>query len=148
MRTTYDLLLVFYSNYSAIWHGKPCFSADDLDLNLSRSPKVNQIFTIRSATYDLLLVFNSNYNAIWHGTPVFQQMTLIWPFKVTKGQTDCAIWFATYDLLLVFYSYYSAISHGNPAFSADDLDLTFQGHQRSNWLCHPIRDLWLTISVV
>ena len=27
------------------------------------------------------------------------QMTLIWLFKVTKGQTDCAIRFAIYKLL-------------------------------------------------
>ena len=47
-------------------------------------------------------------------TPVFQQMTLIWPFKVTKGQTDYAIRSATHDLLFVFYTNYSAISHGNP----------------------------------
>ena len=38
-------------------------------------------------------------------------MTLIWPFKVTKGQTDLAIPTATYDFLLVLYSNYSAISH-------------------------------------
>ena len=43
------------------------------------------------------------------------RMTLIWPFKVTKGQTDNTIQSATYHLLLVFYSNYSAISHGNPA---------------------------------
>ena len=73
-----------------------------------------------------------------------------WPwsdlFKVTKGQTDYAILFATYDFLSVFYNNYSAISHGSP-FSADDLDPTFQGHQRSNWLCHLICDLWLPICV-
>ena len=33
---------------------------------------------------------------------VFQQMTLIWPFKVTKGQTDNAIRFVTYQFLYVF----------------------------------------------
>ena len=38
-------------------------------------------------------------------------MTLIWPFKVTKGQTDFAIRTATYVFLLVLYSNYSAISH-------------------------------------
>ena len=32
-------------------------------------------------------------------------------------------------------------------FFSNDLDLTFQGHQRSHWLCHPICDLWFTISV-
>ena len=52
--------------------------------------------------------------AISLGHPVFQEMTLIWPFKVNKGQTDFFILFATYDLLSVFYSNYSAISHGNP----------------------------------
>ena len=74
-------------------------------------------------------------------------MTSDLAFQGHKGQTDYAIRFATYKLLLVFYSNYSAISHGN-LFSADDLDLTFQGHQRSNWLRHPIRDLWLAISVL
>ena len=46
----------------------------------------------------------------------FQQMTLIWPFKVTKGQTDYGIRFAKYHFLCVFYSNYSAISHGNTIF--------------------------------
>ena len=105
-------------------------------------------YAIRPATYDLLFVFYSNYNDISHGNPVSQQMTLIWPSKVTKGRTDYAILSATYDLLLVFYSNYSAISFGNHVFSADDLDLTFQGHQKSNWLCHPIPDLWLPLSVL
>ena len=61
-------------------------------------------------------MFYSNYSAISHGNLLFQQMTLIWPFKVTKSQTDYAIRSATYDLLLVFYSNYSAISYGNPVF--------------------------------
>ena len=41
-------------------------------------------------------------------------MTLIWPFKVTKGQTDYAILFTTHDFLSVLYSNYSANSHENP----------------------------------
>ena len=49
------------------------------------------------------------------------------------------------DFLLVFYSKYSKISHINSCFSADDLDLTLKGHQRSNWLRHPIRNLKVTI---
>ena len=119
-------------------------------------------------------------------------MTLIWPFKVTRGQTDNTIWFAAYNFLYVFYSNYSAIWHRNPVFSkwpwsdlsrspkvklitpfdsqhiisytspivtialsrtetlfsADDLDLTFQGHQRSNWLFHPICELSLPIGLL
>ena len=43
-------------------------------------------------------------------------MTLIWPFKVTKSQTEYAIGFAQYHFLYVFHSNYSAISHGNPVF--------------------------------
>ena len=43
-------------------------------------------------------------------------MTYIWPFKVTKGQTDNAIRFATHDFLPVFYGNYNAILHGNPVF--------------------------------
>ena len=63
---------------------------------------------LRPMTY--YVTFYSNYSAISHGNPVFQQMTLIWPFKVTKGQTDYAIRSATYDFLLTFYSNYIAIS--------------------------------------
>ena len=48
---------------------------------------------------------------------VFQQMTLIWPFKVTKGKTDNAIWFAKYHFQYVFHSNYSAISHETLFFS-------------------------------
>jgi hypothetical protein len=43
--------------------------------------------------------------------------------------------------LWVYFSNYSAISHGKPVFSADDLDLTFQGHQRSNWLSSDSRHI-------
>ena len=52
-------------------------------------------------------------------------MTLIWPFKVTKGQTDNSIRSATHDSLLTFYSNYSAISHGNPVFQQMTLIWTF-----------------------
>ena len=38
-------------------------------------------------------------------------MTLIWPFNVTKCQTDNAIRFVTYPFLYVFHINYSAISH-------------------------------------
>ena len=41
-----------------------------------------------------------------------------------------------------------ALSRTNTLFSADDLDLTFQGHQRSNWLNHPIRSLWVPIRLL
>ena len=43
-------------------------------------------------------------------------MTSIWPFKVTKGQTDYAIRSATYDFLLTFHGNYSPISHRNRVF--------------------------------
>ena len=43
-------------------------------------------------------------------------MTLIWPSKFTKGQTDYATWFATHDFLSVFPSIYSALLHRNPVF--------------------------------
>ena len=59
-------------------------------------------------------MFYSNYSVISHGNPASQQMTLIWPFRVTKGQTNHAIRFATYHFLYMFYSNYSAISQGNP----------------------------------
>ena len=89
-------------------------------------------YAIWFAIRDVLLVFYSYYSAISHVNPVFQHMTLIWPFKFSKGQTEYASQAATNDLLSVFYSNYSAISYGNPVFSADDLDLTFLGQQRSN----------------
>ena len=56
----------------------------------------------------------------------FQQMILIWPFKVTKGQTDHAIRFAIYHFLYVFYSNYSAISHGIPVFQQTTLIWLFK----------------------
>ena len=65
---------------------------------LSRSPEVELIMPFDSRHY-IMYVFYSNYSAISHGNPVFLQMTLIWPSKVTKGQTDYAILFATYDFL-------------------------------------------------
>ena len=43
-------------------------------------------------------------------------MTLIWPSKVTRGQTDYAIRLAKYHSLYVFYNKYIAIPHGNPVF--------------------------------
>ena len=43
----------------------------------------------------------SNYCAISHGNPVFQQMTSIWPFQVTKGQTEYDIRFTAYHFLYV-----------------------------------------------
>ena len=73
-------------------------------------------YTIRSSTFQFLLVINSNYSAISHRYRNFRQMALVWPFKVTKGQTDNAIRFPTHDLLLVLYSNYCAISHGNSVF--------------------------------
>ena len=66
---------------------------------LSSSTKVELNMPFRFATYHFLYVFCSIYSAISHENPVFQQMTLIWPFKVTKGQTDYAIRFATYQFL-------------------------------------------------
>ena len=105
--------------YRAISHGNPVFRNIWHRSELSRSRKVKLTDNaIRIATHGLLLVFYGNYSAISHWNPVFQQMTLIWPFKVTKSQTDNVILFPTYDFLSVFYSRpnYSAISHGNPVF--------------------------------
>ena len=106
---THDLLLVFYSNYSAISHGNSVFQ----QMTMIWPFKVTEgqtDYAFRFATYDLLLVFYSNYSAISHEKSVFQQMTLIWPFQVTKGQTDYSIRSASYDFLLTLYSNYSAIS--------------------------------------
>ena len=84
--------------------------------DLSRSSKVKVIapFDSRPMTYYWCSIVT--IALILHGNPVFQHMTLIWPFKVTKGRTDYVILFATYDFLSVLYSNYSAISHGNPVF--------------------------------
>ena len=41
-----------------------------------------------------------------------------------------------------------ALSRTETLFSADDLYLAVQGHRRSNWLRHPIRDLSLPIRVL
>ena len=95
--------------------------SNNLDLYEISKIKIYSFFilatnAIRSATFQFLLVINSNHGAISHRYSDFRQMTLIWRFKVIKGQTDYAIGFATYHFLYVFYSNYSAISHGNPVF--------------------------------
>ena len=81
------------------------------DSKLQRS-----ISSINQSINHFLLVFYSNYSAILRRNSIFQQMTLIWLFKVTKGQPYYAIRSAMYDFLLVFYSNYSAILYGNPFF--------------------------------
>ena len=43
-------------------------------------------------------------------------MTLMWRFKVTKGQIDYAILFATYELIFVLYSDQIVISHMHPVY--------------------------------
>ena len=50
----------------------------------------------------------------------------IWPFKVTRAQTDYAIQSATYDFPLVLYTNYSAISHGNLVFQQMTLIWPFE----------------------
>ena len=51
------------------------------------------------ATYDFLFVFYSNHNDLAQKPCFSAHMTLIWPFKVTKGQTNYAIRFTTYHFL-------------------------------------------------
>ena len=60
---TYDLPLVFYSNYSAISHGKPVFQ-HMTSMWPSKVTKRQTDYSIRSATYDFLLTFYSNYSSI------------------------------------------------------------------------------------
>ena len=74
--------------------------ADDLDLPFQGHQRWTD-YSIRSATHDFLLLFYSNYSAISNRNTVFQQMTLIWPFNVTKGQTDYSLQSTTYDFLLL-----------------------------------------------
>ena len=72
--------------------------------------------TIRFASYEFLYMFHINNSTISDRNRVFQQMTLFWPFKVTKGKTGCTIRFAAYEFLYMFYSNCSAISDRNPVF--------------------------------
>ena len=53
-----------------------------------------------------------------------------------------------HDFLLVFHNNYNAILHGNPVFQQMTLIWPYQGHQRSNWLRHPIRNLCIPISLL
>ena len=80
---TYKLLLVFYSNYSAISHGNPVFQQMTL-IWLFKVTKGQSDYAILFATYDLLLVFYSNYSAISHGSPVFSRSIIarFWEFAV------------------------------------------------------------------
>ena len=103
------------------WKTRPVFCKQNgtsrliFESHLSRSPKLQLILPSNPRPmipYKCSIVTS----AISLGHPVFQQMTLIWPFKVSKGQTDYATLFAIYDFRSVFYSNYSAISHGNPVF--------------------------------
>ena len=73
-----------------------------------------------------------------------------WPWSGLSGSLKVKL-IALSDSRSIGYYYKSTsvtISHRKPVFSADDLDLTVQGHQRSNWSRHSNRDLWLPISVV
>ena len=129
------------------------------NLDLYETSKINiynffllATHAIRSATFQFLLVINSNYGAISDRHGDTRPMTLIWRYKDTKGRTDYFIRFATHDLMpfysrpmtsyLCFIVTMAIFSHGT-LFSAVYIDLIFQGHQRPNWLCFPIRDLWL-----
>ena len=70
---------------------------------LSRPPKVKLIMPsnsrhIASYTCSIVTIALSRTESLF-----FQQMTLIWPFKVTKGQTDHAIRTWPPNLLLTSY---------------------------------------------
>ena len=71
-----------------------CWTTDDLELVFL---KVKLIAL--SDSWSIGYYYKRTSVTTSHREPVFQQMTLIWPFKVTKGQTDHAIRTATYDFL-------------------------------------------------
>ena len=78
--------------------------------DFSRSPKVKLIMPSYSQPMTSYLCSIVTIALSCTGNPVFQHMTLIWPFKVTKGQTDYTIWSVTHEFLLMLNSNYSAIS--------------------------------------
>ena len=106
----------------------PCFSGDDLGLTFQGLLKGKLIITFKHLNNFKTKLKNhffmtpfrqqhSKYSTISHRNRVFQQMTLIWPFKVTEGQTDYSIRSATRDFLLSFHcNYYSPISNRNRVF--------------------------------
>ena len=73
---TYDFLLVFYSNYSAISHGNPVFQKMAM-ISTFQVTKGQTDYAIRSATYEFLSVFYSNSSAISHMNRVFSR----WPWS-------------------------------------------------------------------
>ena len=127
--TTYHFLYVFYSNYSAISHGIYVFSRWPWS-GLSRSLKVK----LNTPFYSRHIISHTcslvNYSAISHRNPAFQQMTLIWSFKVTEGQSDHAIRFASHDFLYVFHSNLIG-SHGSRIVWSNQIDLWWPWKIRS-----------------
>ena len=65
--------------------------AIDLDTDLSRTLKVKLIMPSDPRPTKFLIMFYSNDSVISHRNRVFQQMTLIWPFKVTKGNLGSSL---------------------------------------------------------
>ena len=129
------------SNY---FDAKPSKLGLDCHLNdpdLIKITKSQTEYTARFAAYEFLYVFCSNYSAISNRNPVFSR----WPWSDLSRSPKVKL-ITPSDSPHIF-SYPSsivtiALSRTQTLFLADDLDLTFQGHQRSNWLHHPIRKIW------
>ena len=107
---------VFHTVTMALSRTETRFSADDLDLTFKVTK--GQTGYMASDSHHMSFYSCSIVTIALSRTETlfFMQMTLIWPSKVTKGESDYTIWFASYDILYMFNSNYSAISHRNPVF--------------------------------
>ena len=165
---TYDFLLVFYSNYSATSHGT-LFLRQMTLIWPFKVTKGQTDCAIRSPTYDFLLVVYRTIASLvlmaqrlarrdWKsGGPRFKSHSRLTSQSWSSYQLNQLevkphqIRLKTVDYLRgikYLYYFYFTLSHTETLFFSRYLDLTFQGHQKLNGLCHPIRVIWLPISVI
>ena len=117
------------------------------DLDLIKITKSQTEYTARFAAYEFLYVFYSNYSAISNWNPVFSR----WPWSDLSRSPKVKLITPSDSPHILSYTssiVTIALSRTQTLFLADDLDLTFQGHRRSNWLHHPIRKIWIPMRLL
>ena len=142
----YELLCMFYCNYSDISHRIPVFSRWPWS-DLPRSPKVKLVVPsdshhMSSHTCFIVTIALSQTETVFFSRWPCSDLSRSPKVKLVAPSDSHHMSSYTCSIVII------AISRTETPFSADDLDLTFQGHQRSNWLHHPIRIIWVPIHVL
>ena len=144
---SYELLCVFYSNYSAILHRNPVFIRWPWS-DLSRSRKVKLVAPSDSHHMScyvcpiVTIALSRTETLFFMRLPWFDLQRLPKVKLITASDKHHMISY-TCSIITIALS-----RTEKPCFSSDDLDLTFQGQQRSNWLHHPIRIIWVAMCVL